>query len=207
MMHELGAPSKPTREPQQNPSSRAALLQGQAHAGTSYWGGSSSSTNTTDRYIPNRQLLGNIGHICVIDQAAIAQLVARRSHNPKVVSSILTGRTMQASLPAAALSIALAQALLAAGRAHTHTVFVFSLSLSLFPVCVVCVCVCVCVSVRVCVCACVCVCARACVCVCARVREREREHTNNASTTPERTQLQSEHNYRANTATGRTPNT
>ena len=136
MMHELGAPSKPTREPQQNPSSRAALLQGQAHAGTSYWGGSSSSTNTTDRYIPNRQLWGNIGHICVIDQAAIAQLVARRSHNPKVVSSILTGRTMQASLPATALSIALAQALLAAGRAHTHTVFVFSLSLSVSLSCV-----------------------------------------------------------------------
>ena len=207
MMHELGAPSKPTREPQQNPSSRAALLQGQAHAGTSYWGGSSSSTNTTDRYIPNRQLLGNIGHICVIDQAAIAQLVARRSHNPKVVSSILTGRTMQASLPAAALSIALAQALLAAGRAHTHTVFVFSLSLSvsLSCVCRVCVCVRVCVRACVCVCACVCVRARMRVCVCACARERE--HNNNASTTPERTQLQSEHNYRANTATGRTPNT
>ena len=30
---------------------------------------------------------------CVSNQAAIAQLVARRSHNPKVVSSILTGRT------------------------------------------------------------------------------------------------------------------
>ena len=27
-------------------------------------------------------------------QAAIAQLAARRSHNPKVVSSILTGRTL-----------------------------------------------------------------------------------------------------------------
>ena len=28
-------------------------------------------------------------------QAAIAQLAARRSHNPKVVSSILTGRSLQ----------------------------------------------------------------------------------------------------------------
>ena len=31
-------------------------------------------------------------------QAAIAQLAARRSHNPKVVSSILTGRTFPSSI-------------------------------------------------------------------------------------------------------------
>jgi hypothetical protein len=30
-------------------------------------------------------------------QAAIAQLAARRSHNPKVVSSILTGRILRAA--------------------------------------------------------------------------------------------------------------
>jgi hypothetical protein len=32
--------------------------------------------------------------LCARFQAAIAQLVARRSHNPKVVSSILTGRIL-----------------------------------------------------------------------------------------------------------------
>jgi hypothetical protein len=32
---------------------------------------------------------------CIHFQAAIAQLAARRSHNPKVVSSILTGRIFQ----------------------------------------------------------------------------------------------------------------
>ena len=33
----------------------------------------------------------NIGARCIVAIGALAQLVARRSHNPKVVSSILTG--------------------------------------------------------------------------------------------------------------------
>ena len=42
---------------------------------------------------------GSCGDICMVpvpsSSAAIAQLVARRSHNPKVVSSILTRRIEQ----------------------------------------------------------------------------------------------------------------
>ena len=40
---------------------------------------------------PNRlDVFQSTNHVCI---ASLAQLVARRSHNPKVVSSILTGST------------------------------------------------------------------------------------------------------------------
>ena len=98
-MHELGAPSKPAR-PQQNPSSCAALLQGQAHAETKAWGGGNISTNAAGQYRMKRQFL-DTGRISITIQAAIAQLVACASHNLKVVSSIRTSRIVRVSLPTA----------------------------------------------------------------------------------------------------------